>query len=443
MFQRKVYDELLKWKHESNGSTALLIEGARRIGKSTVAKAFAESEYRSYILIDFAEASRDVRSLFDDTSDLNHIFLQLQLRYATQLFERESLIIFDEVQLCPPARQAIKKLVHDGRYDYLETGSLISIRKNTANILIPSEERRIQMRPMDFEEFRWACDDHATLPLLRQAFATKTPLGEKTNRKLMRDFRLYMLVGGMPQAVDAYLQTNNLQVVDSVKRLIIDLYEEDFRKISPSGALSLLFDAIPAQLAKRSSRYHVSNVLANRQASDILEEIAELRESKTVLVAYHADDPNVGMSSSIDLEKFKLYLADTGLFVTLAFKDADFTENIVYEKLLADKLPANLGAVFENVVAQELVAHGRKLFYHTWPKEGANRNFEIDFIIPDGKKISPIEVKSSGYKTHASLDDFEKRFSDRIGNNRYLVYTKDVRKDGAVTCIPTYMSCFL
>ena len=442
MFKRKIYSVMQEWKLRSDGKTALLIEGARRVGKSTVVEEFAKNEYRSYILIDFAEATRDVRELFEDVSDLNYIFLQLQLRYSARLFERESLIIFDEVQLCPMARQAIKKLVKDGRYDYIETGSLVSIRKNTASILIPTEEERVQMRPMDYEEFMWAQGNDSTVPLLRDAFGSKERLGDQMNRKLMRDFRLYMLVGGMPQAVDAYLRTNNLQVVDDVKRTIIDLYEEDFYKISPSGTLALLFDAIPAQLAKKSSRYHVSSVLANRRAADILEEIAELRESKTVLVAYHADDPNVGMPSSVDLEKFKLYLADTGLFVTLSFKDADMTENVVYEKLLADKLPVNLGAVYENVVAQELVAHGHRLFYHTWPKEGANRNYEIDFLVPDGKRVCSVEVKSSRYNTHPSLDAFYEKYPSRVGS-QYLVYTKDMCKNGAITCVPIYMSCFL
>ena len=318
MFKRKIYSVMQEWKLRSDGKTALLIEGARRVGKSTVVEEFAKNEYRSYILIDFAEAAHDVRELFEDVSDLNYLFLQLQLRYSVRLFERESLIIFDEVQLCPMARQTIKKLVKDGRYDYIETGSLISIRKNTAGILIPSEEERVQMHPMDYEEFMWARGNDSTLSLLKDAFVSKAQLGEQTNRRLMRDFRLYMLVGGMPQIVDTYLQTNNLREVDGAKRMIINLYEEDFHKISPSGVLALLFDAIPAQLARRSSRYHVSSVLANRRAADILEEIAELRESKTVLVAYHANDPNVGMSSNVNLEKFKLYLADTGLFVTLS-----------------------------------------------------------------------------------------------------------------------------
>ncbi len=442
MFRRKIYKTLLDWKNTSQGKTALLIEGARRVGKSTIAAEFARNEYRSHIIIDFSRASRAVRDLFDDMSDLDYLFLQLQLQYNVRLFERDSLIVFDEVQLCPNARQAIKHLVADGRYDYLETGSLLSIRKNIEGIVLPSEERKVPMRPMDFEEFRWACGDEATLPLIQQAFESRLSLGDQTNRKLMRDFRLYMLVGGMPQAVEAYLETNNLAEVDTIKRDIISLYEDDFHKISPSGALSRLFDAIPAQLAKKSSRYHVSSVLPNRQVSDIPEELAELLASKTVLAAYHTDDPNVGMSSTIDLEKFKLYLADTGLFVTLMFKDTDVAENIIYESLLADRLPVNLGAVYENVVAQELVARGNGLFYHTWSKEDANRNYEIDFVLSRGKKICPIEVKSSGYKTHASLDAFLKKYPSRVGT-AYLVYTKDLRKDGAITCMPTYMARFL
>lgn len=442
MFKRKIYRELLDWKQSSNGGTAVLVEGPRRVGKSTVVRAFAQNEYRSHVVIDFSAAPRAVMELFDDVSNLDYLFLRLQLQYGVQLYERESVVIFDEVQLCPRARQAIKHLVADGRYDYIETGSLISIRKNTKGIVIPSEERKLQMHPMDYEEFLWALGDTGTIPLLAQAFQARQGLGDPVNRRLMRDFRLYMLVGGMPQAVNAYIETNNLQSVDAVKRDIISLYEEDFHKISPSGALSMLFDAIPAQLSKKASRYQVSSVLANRKASEILEEIAELRESKTVLVAYHTNDPNVGMSASVDLEKFKLYLADTGLFVTLMFKDRDFTDNVVYSALLSDKLPANLGSVYENAVAQQLVSHGHALFYHTWPKEGANRNYEIDFVTSDGKKVCPVEVKSSGYKTHASLDAFEQKYASRMGK-QYLVYTRDLRRDGAVTCLPTYMASLL
>lgn len=442
MFKRKAYQRMLDWKARSGGRSALLVEGARRVGKTTIAKYFAENEYASHIIVDFSAAPRAVFELFDDVSDLNYLFLRLQLHYGVSLQERNSLIVFDEVQLCPKARQAVKHLVADGRYDYLETGSLISIRKNTKGILIPSDEERLQLRPLDFEEFCWARGDEATVPLLASAFEARRPLGDALNRRIMRDFRLYMLVGGMPQAVESYLESNDLRVVDDVKRNILSLYEEDFYKISPTGALSRMFDAIPFQLAKKSSRYQVSGVLAGKGVADIEDELSELRESKTVLTAFHVSDPNVGMSASVDLSKFKLYLADTGLFVTLMFKDGEFADNTVYESLLADKLPVNLGFVYENAVAQELAAHGSELFYYTWPKQSAKRNYEIDFVLTRGKKVVPVEVKSSRYKTHASLDAFQEKYSSRIGE-RYLVYTKDVRRDGQVVCVPTYMAQFL
>lgn len=442
MFKRKIYDRLLQWKEESQGRTALMIEGARRVGKSTVAETFGKNEYDSYILIDFSIASQTVKDLFYDLSDLNFFFLQLQLLYRTDLIERRSLIIFDEVQLFPMARQAIKALVKDGRYDYIETGSLISIRKNVKDILIPSEERKISMYPMDYEEFLWAIGDETTTKLLRNAFSNRKAVGEQMNRKLMRDFRLYMLIGGMPQAVDEYLRTNNFRLVDQVKRDILNLYEDDFRKIDPTGRISMLFDAIPAELNKNASRYQVSSVLGNERADSILELIAKLKDSKTVNVAYHADDPNTGMSNHKNLGKFKLFLADTGLFTTLVFKDKDFTENSIYEKLLSDKLSVNLGYLYENIVAQMLTAKGNELFYYTFMNEKTRHNYEIDFILTRNNKICPIEVKSSGYKTHASLDKFSEKYSGRIAE-KYLVYTKDLQKDKDVLMLPVYMVPFL
>ena len=442
MFKRKMYDKLLTWKKESNGNTALLIEGARRVGKSTIAEEFAKNEYDSYILIDFSIAPKGVIELFEDMSDLNYFFLQLQLQYHVDLKERNSLIIFDEVQLCPKARQAIKHLVKDHRYDYIETGSLISIRKNVKDILIPSEERRVSMYPMDYEEFLWAVGDNTTYPLIRKFFEAGRPFGDQTNRKLMRDFRLYMLVGGMPQAVNEYLSSNNFKMVDAVKRDILRLYEDDFAKIDPTGRIAMLFDAIPAQLNNNASRYQVSGILENTRAGDILELIAQMRDSKTVLVSYHANNPGAGLSAARDLTKFKLFLCDTGLFTTLMFKDRDFTENIIYEKLLNDTLPANLGYLYENVVAQMLAAEGNELFYHTFLNEATKHNYEIDFLIARKNKICPIEVKSSGYKSHASLDAFYKKFSSQI-LNRYLIYTKDISKDQNVRCYPVYMTPFL
>lgn len=442
MFRRKIYDKLLEWKTESDGRTALLIEGARRVGKSTVVEEFAKNEYESYILIDFSRASKAVKELFEDISDLDYLFLQLQLQYKVDLHERRSLIIFDEVQQCPLARQAIKALVADHRYDYVETGSLISIKRNVKDILIPSEERKISMYPMDHEEFLWAVGDTTTIPLLKKVFDSGKPVGVQIHRKLMRDFRLYMLVGGMPQAVNEYIETNNFRKVDQIKRDILNLYEDDFKKIDPTGKLSSLFDAIPVQLNKNASRYQVSSVLNGERAENILESIAELKDSKTVLVSYHANDPNAGMSNNKDLGKFKLFLSDTGLFTTLMFKDRDFTENIIYEKLLNDKLSANLGYLYKNAVAQILTANGDALFYHTFMNESTRRNYEIDFILVRKNKVCPIEVKSSGYKTHASLDAFSRKFSDRI-LDKYLIYTKDLAKDEDIFCLPIYLVQFL
>lgn len=442
MFKRKIYSKMLEWKQESDGRTALLIEGARRIGKSTVVEAFAKNEYESYIMIDFAKASKQIRTLFEDVSDLNYLFLQLQLQYKVDLHERKSVIIFDEVQLCPMARQAIKALVEDHRYDYIETGSLISIKKNVKDILIPSEERKISMYPMDYEEFLWAVGDETTFSLLKKCFEMNQGLGDAMNRKQLRQFRLYMLVGGMPQAIATYIETNNFRKVDEMKRDILNLYEADFAKIDPTGRLAMLFDAIPAQLNKNASRFQAGSVLDGEKSDKILELIAELKDSKTVLVSYNANDPNAGMSNTRDLSRFKLFLSDTGLFVTLMFKDKDFTENEIYEKLLSDKLGVNLGYLYENVVAQCLAANGNELYYHTIMNEKSKHNYEIDFILARKNKIVPVEVKSSGYKTHKSLDVFTEKFSDRI-LKRYLIYTKDLSKDQDIICVPVYMIPFL
>lgn len=442
IFERKIYQKMLNWKNEFDGKTALLIKGARRVGKSTVAKEFAKKEYSSYILIDFSIAPKEVHNLFSDISDLNYLFLRLQLIYHVNLENRKSVIIFDEVQREPLARQAIKHLVKDGRYDYIETGSLLSIKKNVENIVIPSEETRIEMIPMDYEEFRWALGDKATIPMLKMAFENKIPLGDDVNRRMMRDFRLYMLVGGMPQAVKEYIETNNFNKVDQVKRSILELYEDDFRKIDSTGRASLMFLAIPSELAKNTSRYQVSSVIPGEKQDRVLGTISEMKDSLTVNVAYHANDPSVGMSLHEDISKYKLFLGDTGLFTTLAFMDKDFTENIIYEKLLSDKLDTDLGYLYENMVAQMLYASGNKLFYYTFPKDESKHNYEIDFMIFRKNKICPIEVKSSGYKTHASIDSFATKFSSKIGQ-KYLIYTKDLRKDCDLLCIPIYMTMFL
>ena len=441
IFKRKIYDQMVEWKQQRDGKTALLIKGARRVGKSTIVEQFARHEYDSYMLIDFSRASQEVKSLFTDLMDLDYIFLRLQAIYNVVLKERRSVIVFDEVQNCPLARQAIKHLEKDHRYDYIETGSLISIRKNTEGIIIPSEETRIDMYPMDYEEFRWALGHMVSIPLLRKFFDRQMPLKEAF-RKAMRDFRLYMLIGGMPQAVNEYLDTNNLSMVDKVKREIVELYIDDFLKIDPSGRASLLFQAIPSELSKNASRYQVSSVLSDSDRKNLSEVLMAMKDSMVVNVAYHANDPSIGFPLNSDIDQFKMFVGDTGLFVTLAFWDKDITENVIYQKLLSDKLSANLGYVYENIVAQILIASGNKLFYHTWPVDNSNHNYEVDFLLSRGNKVWPIEVKSSGYRTHASLDAFCHKFSDRI-SNRYLIYGKDFHKDEATTMLPVFMTMFL
>lgn len=430
---------MLQWKQERDGATALLIKGTRRVGKSTLAEEFAKREYESYIMIDFTEAAQEVRNLFEDVSNVDDLLFQLQYFYNVRLTPRKSVIIFDEVQDCPKARQAIKKLVKDHRYDYIETGSLISIKKNIKNIRIPSEETRLTLNPMDYEEFRWALGDEVSVELLREAYEAKRSLGDGAARKVMRDFRLYMLVGGMPQAVNEYLETNNLSAVDAVKREIIELYADDFRKIDPTGKATRMFYAVPGQLSKNASRYQISSVIEQGKQDRVEEILQDMEDSQVVVLSHHVDDPNVGLSLNGDFGRYKMFLNDTGLFVTLAFWDKDVTENVIYQKLLSDKLSANLGYVYENIVAQMLTAAGSKLFYHTWPTESGKHNYEVDFILSRGAKIWPLEVKSSGYKTHASLDAFCEKFSERVGE-RFLVYTKDLRKDGATTLLPVMMT---
>ena len=437
VFKRKAYKKLLEWKQKRNGSTAILIEGARRVGKSTLVETFASNEYESHILIDFNKASKEVKLLFEDLMNLDFLFMQLQAHYNVILKNRKSVIIFDEVQQCPQARQAIKYLVADGRYDYIETGSLISIKKNTKNITIPSEEERITLYPMDYEEFRWALGDESPMPLLVSFYERHLPLGS-AHRAKMRDLRLYMLVGGMPQAVNAYLETNNLSLVDEVKRGIIKLYQDDFQKLDSSGRLETLFMEIPSQLSQNTNRYRPYSAIGEVNSDKMIEFLRSLEDSKTVLISYHSNDPNVGMSLTKDISKYKLFCADTGLFVTLAFWDKDFTENIIYQKLLSDKLSANLGYIYENLVAQMLSASGNKLFYYTWPKDSTH-NYEIDFLVSRGSKLHPIEVKSSGYRRHASLDAFCLKYSGLV-DKRYLIYTKDFCKDGETILLPVYMT---
>ena len=439
-FKRKAYDRLLEWKAKYSDKYAALLEGAKRVGKSTIAESFGQNEYKSYLLIDFSKTTDNIRSCFEDVGNLNMFFLRLQAETGVTLSEHESLIIFDAVQLFPQARQAIKHLVADGRYSYLETGYLISIKKNVKDILIPSEEMKIQVYPMDYEEF---CDaTGGNYELLRQIYGTGSAIGQATNRKLMRDLRIYMAVGGMPQAVEAYTEGKNFSEIDMVKRQIISLYEDDFKKIDASGRISALYHSIPAQLAKDSKKYRISTAIGKKSKAKTEELLYELIDSKTILPCYNSTDPRVSLADTKDFDSYKLYLADTGLFVTLMFMDRPVTENDVYAKLLSDKLPANLGFLYENLVAQMIAASGRELFYHTWEKSGSTHYYEVDFLISEGSKVNAFEIKSSGSGKHESIKVFDKKFSKNV-HDIYLLSQKDVGKEENLLLKPFYLMPFL
>ena len=439
-FKRKAYNKLIEWKEKYADNYAVLLEGARRVGKSTIAETFAKHEYKSYILIDFSKTTNDILECFDDIGNLNLFFLRLQAETGITLYEHESLIIFDEVQLFPKARQAIKHLVHDGRYSYLETGSLISIKKNVKDILIPSEEMKIEVYPMDYEEFSEATGNN--YGLLRQIFDCGTAIGQATNRKLMRDLRIYMAVGGMPQAVEAYINGKNFSEIDMVKRQIISLYEEDFKKIDASGRISALYHSIPAQLARDTRKYRITTAIGKRTGAKAEGLLYELIDSKTVLPCYNSTDPRVSLTDTKDFDSYKLYLSDTGLFVTQMFMDRPVAENNIYAKLLSDKLPANLGYLYENLVAQMITASGRELYYHTWEKHESTHYYEVDFLVSEGSKVNAFEIKSSGTGNHESIKNFCRKFSQNI-NKAYLISQKDVGQEEKLLFRPFYLIPFL
>lgn len=439
-FKRKAYKKLLEWKEKYADKYAVLLEGARRVGKSTIAEYFAQNEYKSYILIDFSKTTDTIRDCFEDIGNLNMFFLRLQAETGVTLYAHESLIIFDEVQLFPKARQAIKHLVADGRYSYLETGSLISIKKNVKDILIPSEEMKIQVYPMDYEEFCLATGNN--YELLQQIYQMESAIGQATNRKLMRDLRVYMAVGGMPQAVEAYIEGKNFAEIDMVKRQIISLYEEDFKKIDSSGRISALYHSIPAQLAKDSRKYRITTAIGKKNNTRADELLYELIDSKTVLPCYNSTNPRVSLADTKDFNSYKLYLSDTGLFVTLMFMDRAAIENDIYAKLLSDKLPANLGYLYENLIAQMITASGRELYYHTWEKTGSTHYYEVDFLTSEGSKVNAFEIKSSGSGKHESIKEFYKKFSQNV-RNIYLLSQKDVGKEENLLLKPMYLMPFL
>ena len=446
MLKRKIYGELLNWKNRSNGQTALLIDGARRVGKSYIAELFAKQEYKSYILIDFGNASQDILDLFTyESSDLDLFFAKLSAFYSTVLHKRESLIVFDEVQQFPRARQLIKYLVADGRYDFLETGSLIRLKKNTENIIIPSEEEHIELFPLDFEEFLWAMGDEATVPLIHSCFVARKPLGQALHRKVMNDFRQYVLVGGMPQSVLAYCDGKNFEASDEAKRRILRLYRDDVSKFAAGyeEKVYAVFDGIPGQLSKKEKKYRLSSISKHARFRAYEDSFIWLNEAMVINACFNATDTNVGLALSADHATQKCYMADTGLLVTQTFMDCSFTDNELYRAILFDKLDINEGMIMENIVAQMLRRNGHKLYFYSRSDSDHRENhMEIDFLITQGKKIAPIEVKSSNYRSHASLDKFRKKFSSKLGAS-YILYPKDVMEKDGIWHLPLYMAMFL
>ena len=437
MFKRKATEKLRMWKEKYSSKYAVLLEGARRVGKSTIAESFAKENYKSYILIDFSNVTEEVLRIFDDISNLDVFFLQLQSVTSTKLYERESVIIFDEIQLAPKVRQAIKHLVKDGRYDYIETGSLISIKKNVKGIVIPSEEMKINVYPMDYEEFCWATGKDYSI--LKKIDECNKEIGQATNRVLMRDFRIYMAVGGMPQAVEAYINKNTFQEIDVIKKMIIQLYKDDFRKIDPSGRLSMMYDAIPSQLALGKTKYYLRTALNKRISKKDESLLYELIDSKTVLMCNNVSQPNISLNLTKNIDTYKLYISDIGLFTTMLFNNRAIISENIYNKLLSDKLEANLGYLYENAVAQIIKSNDFDLYYHTWYEKDKSHSYEIDFLVSNGNKIIPIEVKSSNINNHKSIIEFSKKYSSSV-SRRILFSQHDISNDGMLEIKPLYLA---
>jgi predicted AAA+ superfamily ATPase len=444
--KRKIYDRLLEWKEKDHGSCAMLLDGARRVGKSYIAELFGKKEYRSYLLIDFAHLPEEVRNIFEhDIADFDMFFHKLSAYYRKILYNRDSLIIFDEVQRYPQARELIKYLVQDGRYDYLETGSLISLKVNIENIVIPSEEEHIEMFPMDFEEFLWALGDETTVPYLQDCFEKMQPLGQAMHRRVMNDFRQYILTGGMPQVVDIYRKTKSFEDADRIKKRILTLYRQDITKFARGYEAKVLavFDELPSQLSKTEKKYKLSEISKGARFRDYENAFMWLAEAMIVNNCYNATEPTVGLAMSEEHTTRKCYMADTGLLVAHSFMDDKFTDNELYRDILLDRLHVNEGMLMENIVAQELRASGHKLFFYS-RSDTNNRenNMEIDFLIRKKRKICPIEVKSGVYRKHSSLDKFRSKFKGKIGQP-YILYTKDVFVKEEVIHLPIYMAMFL
>lgn len=449
--KRKIYDELINWKKEECGRTAMLIDGARRVGKSYIAEEFAKNEYKSYILIDFNKAPKDIADLFTNyLNDLDMLFMYLSNFYNVKLYERETLFILDEVQLCPKARAAIKYLVADGRYDYLETGSLMTIKTNVKDILIPSEERHIKMYPLDFEEFLWALDSETLMNQIKNCFENKKSMGQAFHRKAMDYFRQYLIVGGMPQAVAEYVSSNDFDRVDRVKRDILELYRADIIKHAEGYEMKVeqIFDDIPAQLQKHDKKFKLSSLKKEARFRDYEDAMFWLSDAMIVNMCYNSTAPSIGLKLNMDRLTLKCYMVDTGLLISHAFDENSIVSEEIYKKLLFDKLEVNKGMIVENIVAQMLIAGGHKLyFYANASRNDVTSRMEIDFLIAKNKignrhNISPIEVKSSKNYTLTSLKKFKNKFTQQL-HVAYVLHASDFKEEDGIIYLPLYMTPLL
>ena len=449
--KRKIYKKLLEWKQKSNGKTALLIDGARRVGKSYIVEKFAKENYKSYIIIDFNKVPDEVKKLFDFyLNDLDNLFLYLSNYFNVKLYERESLIILDEVQLCPKARTAIKYLVEDRRYDYIETGSLMSIKRNVKDILIPSEEQHIEMYPMDFEEFLWAFENDTIMDLIKKCYEEKKPLGQVMHRKVMDYFRQYMIVGGMPQAVEEYRESKDFNNVDQIKRNILHLYREDIGKYADNYGLKVesIFDEIPAQLQKHEKKFRMSSLSKEARFREYEDAMFWLKDAMIINPCYNTTEPNIGLKLNTEFSTLKCYMADTGLLISHAFDEKGIVTEEVYKKILFDKLEFNEGMIIENMVSQMLVAAGHKLYFYSNPsREDSSSRMEIDFLISKSKissrhNISPIEVKSNKNYTVSSLRKFMLKYNKQL-YIPYVIHTGDYKEEENITYLPIYMTGLL
>ena len=445
--KRKIYNKLLEWKQESNGEYALLIDGTRRVGKSYIVRQFAEKKYRSCVILDFNLVSKSIKDLFEnDLDNLDRFFLYLSNYTGKTLYTRDTLIVFDEVQQYPKARAAIKYLVKDGRYDYIETGSLISIKKNVEGIVIPSEEEHIKMFPMDFEEFLWAMGEEMLMPFIKDCFERKKPLGQLMHRRAMDHFRLYMIVGGMPQAVEKYVETRDFAKVDKLKRRILELYRSDIAKYAKGydTKVKSIFEEIPSQLQKHEKKFRLSALKEGARARDYETAFFWLDDAMIINSCYNTTEPNVGLNLNKDTNTMKCYMADTGLLISHAFDANEIVSEDLYRKILLDKLEMNSGMIVENIVAQMLRTAGHKLFFYSNASmTDKDSRMEIDFLIAKSKittrhNISPIEVKSSARYTLTSLRKCIAKYGSYL-STAYVIHPADLKEEDNIIYLPLYM----